>query len=276
MAVLAVAGLAATAQATPTSASGGYGISVEAFANQLGNGTWEYQYDIFGCANASYEGQDTGYRYWAAAMRFEFGDGGGISDHILNMYDTGSRMEMRELWTINGITGNNMEWQGPQPSYGDILTDTWMTMPSVAVKDANFWEMDPVYSTNEGFVNPFHVPSDYGIWKHNALIYGTGIGPRDTTYTLYPGLVTDEDADGLLDDLRFHYNYGFAWFSTTPELMATIRIVSDLGPYGEMIFWEYSSGNSLTGPVIGPGVPEPATMSLLALGGIAALIRRRK
>ena len=54
------------------------------------------------------------------------------------------------------------------------------------------------------------------------------------------------------------------------DLRATLQTTgAELGPDGQFFFWTYTHG------VYGE-VPEPATMSLLAFGGIAALIRRKK
>jgi len=279
MAVLIIAGLAfvATAEATPTYGTGGYDIACEVFYTNLGGGLHEYQYDLFAKADHMY--------YDKTTLRFEFGDGGSAVDHILNMYDPGTGPELREYWTMQGITHNHAGkgWYGEihtgaQASYGDSDSNTWTVLPTTAEADFNAWIVDPVYAMAEGFDNPFHLPRDYA--KHINNPYHEGAGYADAGWGNYAGVPVDDDADGLADDLLFDMEWYFGGtmfnWSADYELVATFRIVSDLGPYGEMTFWNYSSGISITTPIVGPGIPEPATMSLLALGGLAAVLRRRK
>ena len=251
---------AAGAQAVaPTSVSGGYGITVTVDVEQFGDGPWEYAYDIYAEGEVIY--------YTDIQAKFEFGDGGTIGDHILNMYDAPASgynpaggPELREFWTIDGITGNQGGdgWYNPidtgvQASYGDLATDTWITNPTSAQANVEEWWIDPVYAAAEGMANPFHVPSDYGDWAGNPLDTGNG----DAAFGFYAGTPGDYDSDGIADDLRF----GMEWFFGGhifggyygPELMATIRIVSDLGPYGETGIRHYASA-PVTLSLLGPGV----------------------
>ena len=127
---------------------------------------------------------------------------------------------------------------------------TWTTTPTQAMADAERWVLDPVYAAAEGFANPYHIPSDYGTQDGGAA------------FGLYPGLPTDLDADTIADDIEF----GMTWFrggyiedvaGPVNTLMATIRVVSDLGPNGTVSFSAYSSGTANFGPVVGPGVAPP-------------------
>ena len=300
MAVLAVAGLAATAQATPTVGVGD-GLKLEVFVTDLGGGQWQYQYDISGREARGYEWGSYQWPQTPFDMCFDFNDGNAstVEDNFLNMYDTGSGLELHEYWTANGITGNNggAPWYDPgavrrtgyQPSYGDLATDTWIVLPSIPQADAEYWNVDPDYATAEGFANPFHVPSDYAIDLATNPLANTSPETAtdvDVCFAIFAGLERDLDGDGNEDDLGLGGGdagpypgpgFVFGGDAETWNLLATVRIVSDLGPYGTVSLAHYTGGGQLTSPwIVAPGVPEPATLSLLALGGIAALLRRRK
>ncbi len=71
-------------------------------------------------------------------------------------------------------------------------------------------------------------------------------------------------------------SFGFVGFFDpieVGEVSEVLYILSDLGP--TMITGNVINGAIADGTVVGP-VPEPMTMSLLALGGLAMLRRRRK
>jgi hypothetical protein len=278
VALFAIVGLATVAHAAPLSGSGGYGMSAEVAVTNLGGGQWEYQYDLFLHGDYMY--------YDFLKLNFEFGDGGSAVDHIQNMYDPGTGLELREFWTAQGITGNHggEGWysevqSGVQASYGDRATDAWIISPGAVQAADEAWIVDPTYAAAEGFANPFHVPSDYA--HHAGSPWHPGYPAGDTAFGLFAGTPQDADGDSLADDLFFDMEWFFGGhifngWDGPPELVATFRIVSDLGPYGEMQFQSISSGGITVSPIVGPGVPEPATMSLLALGGLAVLRRRRK
>jgi len=249
--------LAATAGATPDSATGGYGMSWSVSYQQLGDGTWEYGYDIFA------EGHHVEY-YDYFTMMFEFGDGSAVTDHISNLYDTGGVPELRDFWTVNGILGNgggHWYWgavqTGVQASYGDLGTDTWDQDPGQITADAERWLYDPVYAAGSGMDNPFHVPSDYAMWAGNGSTQG------DAAYGLWAGQPGDLTVYGgsYYTPLANHLMFDMTWFigghmyngTYGPELMATIRIVSEMGPYGEVSAQFYSSGTSGIGAIVAPG-----------------------
>ncbi|HDZ21132.1 MAG TPA: PEP-CTERM sorting domain-containing protein [Phycisphaerae bacterium] len=245
---------AATAQAyAPSSASGKYGISTQVSAKWLGDGQWEYAYDIFGEGSAN-----LWYDY--LIMKFEFGDGGASTDHILNLYDPGAGPELREFWTVNGMIGNrggHWFWggveTGVQASYGDLATNTWITNPTSGQASGQRWLLDPVYAAAEGMANPFHDPLDYGRWAGNDYYTGQG----DSAFGLIGGRAGEYDSDGIADDIFYDMTWflgGHIYNATGPQLMATIRVVSDLGPYGAMQFQYYGSGSQRVGPVMAPGV----------------------
>jgi len=281
MAVLAVVALAATAQAAPYFAAPGYGVSIQATVNNLG-GEYEYVYDIY--LDYAANGYDI-YLYDSLKFFFEFNDDSTIADRINKMYDPGGGPEMREFWTVNGATENDggKGWitytpspTGVQASYGYSDTNTWVVDPPSSASSDYGWRLDHTYALAEGFANPFHLPNDYAKHSSNPLHDPNG---TDACFATEAGVPGDHDGDTIVNDLRFgmHHQFGAHAFgrSIGPELMATYRITSDLGPIGEVGIW-YSSSGTCTGVLVGPGVPEPATMSLLALGGLVALRRRRR
>ena len=301
MAVLIVVGLAATAQATPTVSTGGDGLQLEVFVTDLGGGQWEYQYDLSAREARGYQW------YTPFDMRFDFNDSNAstVEDNFLNLYDNpaSGRKELHEYWAANGVTGNNNGegggWWGPlngrdvgfQPSYGDLATDTWIILPTVPQADAEDWIVDPTYAMAEGFANPFHLPSDYAICQYTNPLANTSpetATDYDMCFAIQAGVPEDRDGDGNADDLNLGWGgspqagpypgpgFIYGGDAETWNLVATIRIVSDLGPYGTVQLIHYTGGTKTTGLIVAPGVPEPATMSLLALGGLAVLVRRRR
>jgi hypothetical protein len=253
LALLIVVSFATSVQAVaPTTGTGKYGMSTSVSARQLPDGTWEYAYDIFA------EGTFDYYDY--LMPKFDFNNGGSVHDHVLNMYDPGTGPQLREFWTVNGMIGNNGgHWYwggvetGVQASYGDLTTDTWFTSPAGGQAGTERWFVDPAYAAAEGMANPFHSPSEYARWISNGGTFG------DAAYGLYAGVPHDRDGDTVENDLLFD----MTWFlgghmyggSYGPELMATIRIVSDLAPYGQMRFQYYSSGTENMSFILGPGTP---------------------
>jgi hypothetical protein len=257
--LMAVMMLAATAHAgAPTSAVGGYGMSWSVTYHQQGDGTWEYAYDLFA------EGDNNWYDYFA--MKFDFGNSGTVTDHILNMYDPGTGLEHREYWTVNGMLGNrggDGYWggiqTGVQASYGDLESNTWFTDPTTTQANEERWFIDPTYAAAEGMANPFHLPSDYAHWYWTD--YYTGLG--DAAFGLFAGMQGDQwtGTGSYYTPLDTHMAYDMTWFRGGhmyggyygPELMATFRIVSDLGPYGEVSCQYYGSGTSGISAIVGPG-----------------------
>ncbi|MHC4984960.1 MAG: PEP-CTERM sorting domain-containing protein, partial [Planctomycetota bacterium] len=194
-------------------------------------------------------------------MKFNFGDGGTAGDHILNMYNPGTGPELREFWTVNGMFGNRGgDWfwggteTGVQASYGDLATNTWILDPTGAQASAERWFVDPTYATTAGIVNPFHDPLDYGRWAGNAYYTGQG----DCAFGLIGGGITDHDGDTIADDIFYDMTWfrgGHVYGGVSPQLMATIRVVSDLAPYGDMRFEYYGAGSQNVGPIMAPGAP---------------------
>ena len=180
----------------------------------------------------------------------------------------GAIPELREYWTVNGIIGNGGgDWfwgaiqTGVQASYGDLATDTWFTNPTAGQASSETWVIDPAYAAAEGMANPFHSSSDYGVWASNSPYYA---GEGDAAFGLYPGQQGDQFTGGVANyfpddtDLVFdmdHFRGGHMYGGIDPQLMATIRVVSDLAPYGGMTFQYYGASTQGMGPIMGPGAP---------------------
>lgn len=269
IAMVLVAAFAATASASNYARDDGVkieNIAVNAITYN-GSAAYEYIYDMY-VRNAAGKSNTEVYNM---ALQFEFGDGLGVNDHILNWYGT----SFVDVWTQTGTTGQvlsgwwGVEYTGPHPAYGYRDTDTWVVTPPPGDLATEGWNYDPTYAASHGADNPYHVPSDYAdvAIQGNILHWDHGFAND------WAG------DDGIADDIQFNY---WAYWAASPDylLYRTFRIISDLGPNGTVELG-YDSGwagniGAQGGPVVGPGVPEPATLSLLAIGGLVALRRRRK
>jgi len=149
---------------------------------------------------------------------------------------------------------------GRWPSYwedtdGDLIADSWILPTSGPNVE---WAMD----------NIWHAGPDYNITNEFGGIFTPGSGVYDWR-------------EGSVDETGVHWanqRYVFNQYWFTPGLMFTFRLVHPMPKGDENLVWELfhnRNGQSYYGTVAGP-VPEPATMSLLALGGLAMLRKRRK
>ena len=208
-----------------------------------GQPAWEYVYDL-SVRNAAGKPWSTTY---FMAFQFEFGDGGTIGDHILNMYSIDGEWRHWDIWEQFSTTGQHTRETGPNPAYGYRDTDTWELAPRAPEDlEANGWKYDAGYAAARGKLNTWHVPSDYADVEiqGNRLHWWQG---EQVDWSRNP--------DGIQDDLFHWYNYTYAE-SEDYLLYRTMYYVSDLGPYGTMeLGYDSNSGNDRSaGIVIGPGV----------------------
>jgi len=162
------------------------------------------------------------------------------SDLTVNVWD-GTRL--RQNWTaMSAGVGGLLHASGY--TYPEIWPSNWEDTDGDAVADA--W----VPTTNDwAMLNRWHDGTEYTIGEHiwtRGQVIEYGIVWENTNSFWWAGWM----AEGLSN---------------------TFRIVHPYGP--GMITYITSQGGS-TGQIIGP-VPEPATLSLLALGGLAVLRHRR-
>ena len=168
-----------------------------------------------------------------------YSDGNGSATQIwLHGFDATELLNpLNQRWDSSAADGWGEGYWGEFPSIGNPDgTDEW-------VLTGNVGEM----------INPIHLPSAYLPEMINAFMYA--------------GDITGEN--------ELHYWYG-NYAQYVSGLYMTIRLVHPLAP-GTISysiigpFWWEQENAPITGPV-----PEPMTLSLLAVGGVAMIRRRRR
>ena len=169
-----------------------------------------------------------------------YSDAYGSASQIWMHFDATELLNpLNQRWDSSAADGWGEAYWGEFPSIGDgdpEGTDQW------------------VLTGNAGaMLNPLHPPSAYL--------------PEMKYAFMYPGDITGAG--------ELHYWYGnIAQYVT--GLYMTIRLVHPLGP-GEISYsiigpWSWEQDHT---PITGP-VPEPMTLGLLAVGGVAMIRRRRR
>ena len=111
-------------------------------------------------------------------------------------------------------------------------------------------------------VTTSHTAESVGWWLETVFVVQGGVGAGD--YYNQGPLVSVASPDGSLTTTTVAYNYGPGLTSGPIENWAKIRIINNTGGAGTL----YYDNVRMT--------PEPATLSLLGLGGVSLLRRRRK
>ncbi len=174
-------------------------------------------------------------------------------EYYYDVYSDGAG-SATQIW-LEGFDANellnplNQRWDSSAADgWGE---SSWGNFPSIGSDDGpDEWTL----TGNVGaMINPIHLPSEYEN-VDNAFMYEGGITAEN----------------------ELHYWYGNVHQYAT-GLYMTIRLVHPLAPgtisysiYGP---WWWDQQNT---PIIGPAVPEPMTLSLLAVGGVALIRRRRR
>jgi hypothetical protein len=273
----------------------GYGahIRLAATPQQVmvgGELVWEYVYDI---GNSAWPSGEEGWRmpdaFYGAFVRLDTGDVG----DLVNLRN-GKVAETWSAWAAGnyvpggwwgqGWSDGHVQWVDGADLDADTITDEWTYGLDSTFGNANYMTFDAGLATwayNEGVDNTWHAPSDYDpVYGSNGEMESEGVLYDDTLFRpgAWGGSTLTEEEDGVY----FETWYGL-WadvaLENNAQLAMTVRLLSKGAPTGTVTLI-YDSGygaNKFAETVVGPGpIPEPATMSLLALGGIAALIRRKK
>ena len=163
----------------------------------------------------------------------------------------------------------------------DKANDQWIVHPTSQQLADNGWVYDVNFALSHGMANPFHAVSDYSATDVTAV---WSWGSQSDSGAIVNGSFVG-GSDGVMDAIHFGFPQNAASYvsSPTPQLTSTIRIVTteDLsddilnGTVGFVYDDGWGGGRVSVLESYNP-IPEPATMSLLAIGGVAALIRRKK
>ena len=145
--------------------------------------------------------------------------------------------------TLNDVWDGMCAWKYPYWGWQDP-----MNQPSYWDWGTSTWTLGG--NTAIQHLNYWHIGPDYG---------------DGFNFQRYGGYLIE---DGVQWD-RWSVQYGVTY------TIMTIRLIHPMAP--GMITGEtyHNSDYTWVGDIVGP-IPEPATMSLLGLGGLAALLRRRR
>jgi len=218
-------------------------------------GMWEYVYDVVATVDAggtNYTfGTNVGLRgFDSSLMANRWTDAGELWNGTGNAWE----YKPKQNWCANSAGVPMLSLPAPWGLFPDRWPSIWEDVevsPGVFEED---WVLptEPSYpSTNWAYDNEWHDGTEYihgdSFWALSTTGYG----------------------------IHFINTNGLLVYYGLPGLLMTFRVVHPNAP-GDVEWYTYQNNAvEVQGITVGPVIPEPATMSLLALGGLAVLKRRK-
>ena len=204
-----------------------------------------------------------------------FSMSGAALANVVTVYTDSNSIQ--DDWTISGV----YDELGPQPTFPadeamgvgeyESAVDDNIVCPTDYLGGTNM----TVYVTNltsQSYTDVYYVADpETNLTNWDELVGNAGLGDAKKAFKIdkvgenQPLLTESISADGI-------WQPNEAWAFVIQDYSNTLNLAPNL--FGSLGIASLSSGDSVSsGSIL---VPEPATLSLLALGGLAVLIRRRK
>ncbi|MCE5326666.1 MAG: LamG-like jellyroll fold domain-containing protein [Planctomycetaceae bacterium] len=169
------------------------------------------------------------------------------------------------------LTGTSTNWG----------MSAWLLLPPdpaparpnyMAVSNGNYYQMLSIWDTNpNGWIHTgnYAPVTEWGTWVHAAIVYN---GSNNREFYLNGVQVGTGQNANSTNPVQAAGGYQAFWIGTGNANTGG----EWLGGIDEVHVFSFEAGAFNISDVYQTTIPEPATMSLLAIGGIAALIRRKR